>query len=127
MGEDRLRRVGKLIQEEIAQILQRGELPEELPAFVTVTDVRVAPDLRTARVAVSVYADEEQQLEALEVLTQEAWRIRKLVGGRIRLKYTPELRFELDGSYERADRLEEIFDEIAADEGSAPENDEPAA
>ena len=93
-------------------------LRTELPAFVTITGVRVTADLRSARVGVSVFGQDEQIEETMQILKEETWRIRKDMAARVKLKYTPELVFELDVSLDDAEKLEEIFDEIHTRDGN---------
>lgn len=120
MGSERIRRVGQLIKQELANLLIR-ELRDELPAFTTITEVKVSPDLRQARVAVSVMGDDDDRQAVLETLEEQSGHFRYEIGNRIRLKYTPELSFEIDDSLDRVERLEEIFDEIHARDGEPQE------
>ena len=112
-GGDRPRRVAQLIKQEIADLLTR-EIKDPLP-FLTVTDVHVGPDLRNARIAVSVMGPDEEVAAALQVLENYQGRLRRALGARVHLKYTPSLKFELDKSYEKANRLNDLFSQIAKD------------
>lgn len=113
----RTERVSKLLQREIADILQT-EFGEQIPALVTVTNVRVTKDLSIAYVDVSVYSPELPQRQAafrhLEELTPQ---VRSSLANRIRhqMRIIPEVRFFLDESLHRAQRMEDLFDRIRAE------------
>jgi ribosome-binding factor A len=79
--------------------------------FVTVTDVKTSPDLRYARVYVSVLGDEATQEASLDGLRSAQGFLQARVAGELRLKFTPELAFQLDTTAARAARLEEILHE----------------
>ena len=73
--------------------------------FTTVMDVRTSPDLRHARVYVSVLGDEEDKQETVGVLQRARGYLRARLGRDITLKYLPELHFELDRTLEQAARI----------------------
>ena len=121
----RKRRVDELLKQEIAGVLS-AELKDPRIGFATVMAVKSAPDLRTARVYVSVLGNEEEKQATLEVLRGAAGFVRVRVGDAVTLKYLPELRFELDRTLEEAARIETILGGLQlgdskADPGSAPE------
>ena len=113
----RTERVAKLLQREIADILQT-EFSEQLPGLFTVTNVRMTKDLSIAYVDVSVYGQELSQRQAafrhLEELTPQ---IRSSLANRIRhqVRSIPEVRFFLDESIQQAKRMDELFDRIRAE------------
>ncbi|PSQ98834.1 MAG: 30S ribosome-binding factor RbfA [Bacteroidetes bacterium QS_9_68_14] len=110
----RTERVAELIQQEVAKILQR-EYAERLQPMVTVTDARVTPDLSIAYLYASVLGDEKEQREAtfrhLEALAPE---VREKLASEIRhqLRIVPELKFFLDETHQRVERLNTLFDQI---------------
>jgi ribosome-binding factor A len=114
-------RVARLIQQEVADLLQK-EFHEASQSLVTVTGARVTPDLGTAYVNVSVLGDRPEQRNAafkrLETLTPE---IRRALAGRVRhqFKRMPELRFFLDDSPQHAQRMDELFAQIRAERGDS--------
>lgn len=113
----RTERVAKLLQREIADILTT-ELSQELQAMVTVTGVRVTPDLSIAYTQVSVLADSlPQRQTAFKRVESLAPQIRHALAARIRhqLKSVPDLRFFLDESLQEAQRMEDLFDRIRAE------------
>ena len=107
----RHQRVRELLKREIGQVIRR-EIPVDQAGLITVNDVGVAGDLQSATVFVGIIGTAEQQRKALEVLSKERLRIQGLVGRAVVLKYTPKLRFELDVSVERGNRVLEILEEI---------------
>ena len=103
-------RVDQLLKQEIARII--GDLKDPRIGFATVMDVRTSPDLRHARVFVSVLGGEDEKQVALDALTGARGFIRSRVGQRITLKYLPELHFELDRTLEQAARIEELLEDL---------------
>ena len=102
-------RVGVEIQQEISSMLA-GELKDpRLTAIATVTEVRVTPDLKQAKVYVSVQGDEAEQKSALAGLTAAAGFIRRELSERLLLRRTPELNFVLDRSEEYGQRIEDLI------------------
>jgi len=122
----RTERVGRLIQQEIADLLQ-GEFHEASHSLITVTGGRVTPDLSTAYINVSVLGDEAQQQSAFRWLEALMPQLRRALAGRVRhqFKRVPELKFFLDEGPKRAARMDELFARIAADrpEGEDVEDD----
>lgn len=108
-------RVQDLLREEISLIIQR-ELQDPGLGFITVVDVRVSEDLKSAKVYISIYGSDEEQKHTLEALKRSKGYIKFLLGKRVTLRYIPDLTFSLDDSLERVQRMEEIFKK-EADEG----------
>ena len=117
----RTERVASLIKQEIGTILTR-ELNDPKNGFITVTDVRMTPDLRVARVSFSVFGDEKVKTRAMNFLNREKPMIRGIVGSHLRLRFTPALEFFLDESMETADRIHRLLKKIN-DEGRTSEGD----
>lgn len=113
----RTERVGKLLQREIADILQT-EFAEQLPAMYTVTNVRMTKDLGIAYVDVSVYGQElSQRKSAFRHLEELTPQIRSSLADRIRhqVRSIPEIKLFLDESIHEAKRMDELFDRIRAE------------
>ncbi len=122
--EGRRERVAERVRQEVAGIL-RFDLADPRVARATVTRVEMSRDLGLARVYVSVLGGEEQQKETLSTLRRAGGRVRSLLGGRVRLRATPEVRFVFDPSVEFGIRLEEILEaERARSPAEAPEGGE---
>jgi ribosome-binding factor A len=90
-------RIGALMQREISDILQR-QIKDTRVGFCTVTHVEVSNDLRHAKVRVSVMGDETQCQNSMTGLENAAGFIRREIGQRLSLRYTPEIRFIRDKS-----------------------------
>ncbi|MFQ5816714.1 MAG: 30S ribosome-binding factor RbfA [Terriglobia bacterium] len=107
----RPQRVGEQIREEISSLLLR-ELKDPRIGFATVTAVRVSPDLRHARVYVSVLGSAEQRQESLRGLEAASSFLRRELSHRLRMHHVPALRFELDTTLEQGARIEELLEEV---------------
>jgi len=105
----RRERVAEAIRREVAGIL-RFELADPRVGRATVTRVELTGDLTLARVYVSVYGSDAEQKETLGVLGRARGRVRTLLGSRVRLRATPEIRFVFDPSVEFSIRLQQILD-----------------
>ncbi|MCO6465385.1 MAG: 30S ribosome-binding factor RbfA [Bradyrhizobiaceae bacterium] len=108
----RMQRVAAEIQKALASPLQR--IAEELSAgFITVTEVRVSPDLQLARVYLSVYGGKQSSGQVLEHIERdEVGRLRHHVAKSVRLRYVPQLKFYIDDSLDRAMRINAILDSV---------------
>ena len=80
--------------------------------FATVTGVELSPDLRYARVFVSVMGSEDQKSGTMEALGHAAGWIRRELGQRVRMKFLPELSFVPDTSQEYGEKIDRLLDEI---------------
>lgn len=105
---DRVDRVKETLKRELSDIL-RQEVKDPRLGFLTITDLEMSVDMRYATVFVSVYGNKRQQEETLTGLTSAAKYIRREIGQRVRLRYTPEIRFKLDTSAARVDKLSRLF------------------
>ena len=112
MSTARMRRVDEAMRQVLGDALAQ-ELKDPRIGFVTVTDVKTSPDLRHARVYVSVLGPEAEQEATLAGLQSAHGFLQGRVAAELRLKRTPELQFELDHTPERAARLEALLDEEA--------------
>ncbi len=124
MAGHRTDQVGAQVREEIMQIIRR-ELKDPRIGFASITQVRMSPDLRLARVRVSVLGDETEQQRTLTGLRSATGVIRHQLGRRLtNLRFSPELRFELDPSIEYSvrisKRLRELLPEENGDETPPP-------
>lgn len=106
----RIEKVQRLARQVLGEAIH--DLKDPRVGFATVTYVRITPDLRHARVFVSVLGDEDQQRETMKGLTSATAFLRAELGRQVRLKYLPELTFELDTGAQDAERLEQLFHQI---------------
>ncbi|RME99159.1 MAG: 30S ribosome-binding factor RbfA [Chloroflexi bacterium] len=125
MASRRQRQVAELLHEEISQLLQHGTRDPRL-GFVTVTGVEVTPDLRSARVFVTVLGDDADAKSTLEGLASAARFFRHQLGQTLSLRYIPELNFRLDTSLEYGNKIDRLLDSIQQESGPQPEADTPA-
>jgi len=107
----RTERVASLIKEEIGNILTR-EYRDPGYGFITVTDVKMSPDLKIAKVLLSVLGGDENKEKTMKMLERERQHIQGMVGSHLRLKYTPLLQFYLDETMERVDRINMLIRKI---------------
>lgn len=120
---NRTLRVNELLQRELNDILRRRYQNEALA--ITISEVRVSPDLRDARVFVAVIAGgEEEATRALRWLRSKASEIRTEVGRRIVLKFLPKFVYVLDHGSAQAARVIQLLDEVA---GHPEAKDPPAS
>ena len=110
----RMEKVQKLARQVLGEAIQ--DLKDPRVGFATVTAVRITPDLRQARVWVSVFGSEEEQKITMEGLKSATPHLRGELGRQVRMKYLPELTFELDTGAQEAEHLEEILHKLHEDE-----------
>ena len=108
MTTERMRRVDEAMREVLSDALTQ-DLKDPRVGFVTVTAVDTAPDLRSARVFVSVLGDEEVREESIAGLQSAHGYLQRAVASQLRLKHTPQLQFEEDDTARRADRIERLL------------------
>jgi len=107
----RPQRLALQIQHEVSLMIGR-DLKDRRVGFITVTGVRMTPDLRNARILISVMGTEEQKRESMEALNHAAGWIRRELGQRIRMKFLPEIVFHADTSQAYGERIDELLDRI---------------
>lgn len=121
-ASQRQRRVGEEIRHLLSTVFTRGELGEpELDAQpITVSEVRISPDLKNATAYVMPLGGMNSE-GVLNVLERLAGTIRKLVSSRMRLRYCPRIHFELDRSFDQASHIDALLrrPEVARDLDSA--------
>ncbi len=111
MSNLRLQRVCELLKRAIGEIIRR-ELSIEQTGLITVNDVKVSSDFRSATVFVGIVGNAAQKKSGVSVLERERKRIQSLLGKAVILKYTPQLRFVADDSIERGNNILKIIEEL---------------
>ena len=111
MPAKRTERVGALLKAALADLLLR-EVKDPRVQLVTVTGIDVSPDLKHARVFVSVLGDDDAHARSLAGLASARAFLQAQVGKRLGLRFTPELRFEIDPSFAAADRVERLLRDL---------------
>jgi ribosome-binding factor A len=109
MPGDRLRRVNHAVRQVLGDAITQ-DLKDPRVGFVTVTAVDVSPDLRHARVFVSVLGDAAQREDSLAGLEAAHGFLQRRIAGELRLKHTPTLQFAIDDSAERGMRISQLID-----------------
>ena len=99
------------IQHEVSLMISRN-VKDRRVGFVTITGVKMTPDLRHARIFVSAMGTEKQKRESVEALNHAAGWIRHELGQRVRMKFLPEIVFEADTSQEYGERIDKLLNEI---------------
>jgi ribosome-binding factor A len=115
--------VADLVREVLADLVRR-EVRDPRVGVVTVTAVRVSPDLKHARVFVSSLGDPDAREASVAALNHAASFLRRSLGKAVRLKYVPDLVFVADTALDTGLRVERLLDEIR-DERGPSEGDEP--
>jgi ribosome-binding factor A len=109
MPGDRMRRVNEAVREVLSRRLAEG-LKDPRIGFVTVTAVETSPDLRHARVFVSVLGGEEERERSLAGLASSHGVLQAVIASELRMKRTPTLDFVYDESIDRGMRISELLD-----------------
>jgi len=110
---ERMRRVNESLRQVLSEALL--ELKDPRIGFVTVTGVETSPDLRHARVFVSVLGSEAKRTKTLDGLAAAHGVLQARVARELRMKRTPQLAFEYDPTVERGVRMTQLIDELAPD------------
>jgi ribosome-binding factor A len=121
MQGSRPARVGDQIRAELAELLSRG-VKDPGVGFVTITHVKVSPDLQLARVFYTSLGDDKARLETERALGRATPFLRRQLGHRLSLRRVPVLEFKYDRSIDHQDRVERILQELKADR--PPEHDD---
>src|SRR5438105_10083736 len=111
---DRMRRVNESVRQVLSEAV--GQLKDPRIGFVTVTGVETSPDLRHARVFVSVLGAERKRTQTIEGLQAAHAVLQTRIARELRLKRTPQLAFEYDPTVERGVRMTKLIDELAPDD-----------
>ena len=115
MQKGRPHRVGEEIRKTLAELLTKG-LKDPRIGFVSVMEVRMSPDLRHANCYVSLLGTESERKSSLAGLQSASGWLRREISKRLRLRFSPEMRFFEDTTLERVFHLEEVFREMHEDE-----------
>ena len=119
-------RINSEVQRALSELIRTGVKDPRVSSLTSVTDVEVAPDLKTAKVFVSVLGDEKKQKDTLEGLKSAMPYLRSQLAKSINLRNTPELRFHLDTSIEYGMHMSALINQVKAKdkaEDSEEDND----
>jgi ribosome-binding factor A len=116
MASYRPDRVGDQIRQELSAILSRGEVHDPGIGFITLTRVKVSPDLQLARVYYTTLGDDDARRQTAKALDRATGFFRRQIGDRLQLRRVPELKFQFDESVAHQDRVEQILRELHDEE-----------
>ena len=119
MDFKRADRVADLVKQQIAEILRR-EVHDPRIANITVTDVRLTDDLRSARIYVVELGKDRMSDDVGQGLSKARGFVRRELGKRLQLRYVPELSFFYDSSFEYGSKIDRLLKEIRKDEPDDP-------
>ncbi len=115
MGQLRMERVQELMKQELSKIILQ-DLKDPRIGFVTVTQVDMSSDLRNARVYVSLMGSDQQMADCWQGLKSSLGYLRREIGRRVRLRYTPELSLALDKSLDNSVHIQTLLQQISREE-----------
>ncbi|WP_010138730.1 30S ribosome-binding factor RbfA [Oceanicola sp. S124] len=118
-------RVGETIRRALSEVLQRGDVhdPELNRLSITVGEVRCSPDLKIATAYVMPLGGGAAE-EAISLLAQHRGELRRLIGRKLNLKFTPDLRFRPDDTFDRLDETRRLFSDEGVQRDIAAEDDD---
>ena len=105
-------RVGQEVRKVIAEAIEQGEVrsPEITDAIITITQVIMSPDLKYATVYLMTLNGKNLGV-VLEQLQAEKWLFKKLVAAKLKLRYTPEINFRVDDTFDEVDRVNKLLND----------------
>ena len=122
MASNRIGRINEEMQKELANLIRNLKDPRVQSTMVSVTGVRATPDLRYAKVYVSVF-DAEKSKEVMKGLKSAGGWLRREIGSSLQLRYTPELVFEEDDSIREGARMSALLSKLNTPKDENNEND----
>jgi ribosome-binding factor A len=116
MTSHRPDRVGDQIRQELSALLSRGAVHDPGIGFITLTRVKISPDLQVARVYYTTLGDDAARKQTAKALERATGFFRRHLGERVRLRRVPELQFQFDESVAHQDRVEQILRDLHDEE-----------
>lgn len=120
--ENRPKRLAELLKHEISELVQR-HIKDPRIGFVSITDVEVSPDLRHAKVYVSVLGNERERKATVAGLRSAAGFIKRELGRRLRVKHVPEITIIYDESLERGSRILNLIESVVQENTETPDEE----
>ena len=109
-------RVGHLLQKELSQlIIERVKDPRI--GFITITHVKMAPDMKSAVIFFSVMGDDAKKKESLKTLERSTGFLQREIGHALNLRYTPRLHWEIDDSLEEGLKIDKVLRDLEKENG----------
>ena len=118
-------RVGDQIREELSAMLARGEVHDPEIGFITLTTVKMSPDLQLARVQYTSLGDAAARKKTAAALDRATPFLRRQIGERLRLRRVPVLEFRFDESIAHQDRIEQILRDLKNEDAQRSDRDDP--
>lgn len=115
MAGHRIDRLNSLLKEVISDVIRKSVKNPNLPPLITVTSVDITGDLRHAQVFISVIGDETTKKKAIDALTSAAGFIATQASKQVVIRYFPELKFCIDDSVEKQNRIDSLITKIQAE------------
>ena len=112
MVKHRAGRINEEVRREISSIIQYDLKDPRVNAMVSITKVNVTKDLRYAKVFVSIFGSDNEKKSTIDALKSSSGFIRREIGHRINLRYTPEIIFELDNSIEQGMHIDALLAQL---------------
>ena len=112
----RTERVASVLKEEVGTYIAQ-EFRDRSFGFITVTDVHITPDLRIAKIYVSIMGAQEVKERTMKMLEGRIPEIRGVIGGHMRLKFTPEVHFYIDETLDRVEKIDRLIKELHKNDG----------
>ncbi len=113
----RVERIAQEIQAAVADLLTRGEIKDPRVGFITVTGVKVSPDLSVAQVYYSMLGTDAERAETQKGLDAAKGFVRREVTRRVKLRVSPEVFFSFDPSLDEGDKIERLLKQVRSKEG----------
>jgi ribosome-binding factor A len=123
MASLRLQRVRELLKREIGEAIRR-EFHVSEAGLITVNDVDLAGDIKTATVFISILGNPDQQKRGFQLLNEHRIRLQGFIGRAVVLKYTPKLKFVFDDSIVRGNRVLQIMEELEKESPTEKDSEE---
>lgn len=112
MSVNRTVRIQEEIRKILSEVIRNNIKDPRVPVLTTVTRVEVTRDLRYAKAFISVFGEKEEKIKCIQGLKSAAGYIRREVGSKIKVRYTPEILFEIDESLEHGLHINKILSDI---------------
>ena len=122
MASNRIGRINEEVQKELASLIRNLKDPRVQDTMISITHVETTPDLRYAKVYAS-FLQEEKAKDALKGLKSASGYLRREIGNRLNLRYTPELIFELDPSLIRGAHISKLLNDLERSAGSSEDEE----
>ncbi len=113
MSSRRQKQINHSIRREISDLLIHQVNDPRIHGLISVTEVDVSPDLKQAKVYISIMGDKQEKSEVFQGIISASEFLRRELGNRMRMRYIPRLIFERDDSMEKAEHLNQLIDRAA--------------